>query len=361
MNSIKKHMVVFLYIFFSAGCSLLSTSKTSQPIPLSLESPVSPESEVGSWSGAEVVDAETATLNSLQLVDPYPLYTMSYYAPYEHFSETLKPPASVQGELAWGCSLFAALGDTGNLLFGRNFDWSYSPALLLFTLPSDGYASASMVNLEFLGHPGERGLSLVEQPIEELDFLLSAPYLPIDGVNEMGLAVGMAAVPGENIKPDPGKRSIGSLGIIRELLDHAADVSDAVDIMETYNIDFSGGPQIHYLIADRFGNAVLVEYQGDDTIIIPNAKTWHQATNFTLSSIEAEPSGRCHRYDTLNQRLTASQGKLDPEEGMALLADVSQESTQWSVLYHLSTGEIQVVIGQDYAKSYRFNVKSGEK
>ena len=37
------------------------------------------------------------------------------------------------------------------MFYGRNFDWEFSPALLLFTDPPDGYASVSMVDLTFLG------------------------------------------------------------------------------------------------------------------------------------------------------------------------------------------------------------------
>jgi len=35
--------------------------------------------------------------------------------------------------LAWACSLFAGLGDVEQRLYGRNFDWDHSPAVLLFT------------------------------------------------------------------------------------------------------------------------------------------------------------------------------------------------------------------------------------
>ena len=51
----------------------------------------------------------------------------------------------------WTCSLFAALGDDQEFKFGRNFDWEYSPGLLLFTNPLDGYASVSMVDIAYLG------------------------------------------------------------------------------------------------------------------------------------------------------------------------------------------------------------------
>ncbi len=98
-------------------------------------------------------DEETATLSSLAKIDDYPLYTMHYYGTYKQAASSMKDPAapmslarSTSGEApvqrAWACTLFAALADTKNRLYGRNFDWEYSPALLLFTQPPDGYASA---------------------------------------------------------------------------------------------------------------------------------------------------------------------------------------------------------------------------
>jgi hypothetical protein len=47
------------------------------------------------------------------------------------------------------------------MLFGRNFDYYYSPALLLFTRPPAGYASVSMVDLAVVGF----GWSFTERSI----------------------------------------------------------------------------------------------------------------------------------------------------------------------------------------------------
>jgi len=49
-----------------------------------------------------------------------------------------------------GCSLFATLSISQDHLYVRNFDWRYSPALLLFNRPSDGFTSVSMIDLGYL-------------------------------------------------------------------------------------------------------------------------------------------------------------------------------------------------------------------
>ena len=155
---------------------------------------------------------------------------------------------------AWACSLFAALGDPGNRLYGRNFDWRYSPALLLFTdrPAAGGYASVSLVDIAYFGFD-DGTIDLAALPLAERRALLDAPGWPFDGMNEAGVAVGMAAVPTADERSDRDKPAIGSLGVMREVLDHAGSVDEAVAIFSSYNIDWEGGPPLHYLVADRTG------------------------------------------------------------------------------------------------------------
>ena len=41
---------------------------------------------------------------------------------------------------------------------------------------------------------------------------------------------------------------------------------------------------------------------------------------------------------------------------MALLADVSQPITMWSVVYDMDSGQIAVAMGHDYAQVHHFNL-----
>lgn len=299
------------------------------------------------------------TLNSLEQVNDYPLYTMHYYGAYDDtaFSDVLVdlPPT-------WACSLFTAFADPENKLYGRNFDWEFSPALLLFTDPPDGYASVSMVDIAYLGFPGEQSQNLTDRSLEGRQALLYAPFMPFDGMNERGLAVGMAAVPPGNKKDDPDKETIGALGIIREILDHAATVDEALEIIENYNIDFVGGPPLHYLIADASGSAILVEFYQGEMVVTHNESSWHMATNFIRASAEDSTEGICWRHDILDEQLTESAGKLTVQDAMNLLDEVSQAgSTQWSIVYSMSTGAINVAMGEQYDQVHTFELELVEE
>ena len=326
---------------------LLSSCSAGTPAATSTL-PASPTEDLGGLS-PEAID----TLNSLEKLDDYPFYVMHYAGEYEYPQISSTWPEGID----FSCSLFATLGETGDMVYGRNFDWSMSPALLLFTDPPDGYASASMVDLEFIGINPEASKNLTDLPLVERTTLLSAPSMPFDGMNEYGLTVGMAALPGDyqdHASYDPAKPTTGSIGIIRQILDHARDVDEAVELFKRYNIDFRGGPLIHYLIADPGGKAVLVEFYQGEMVVLPNEDAWHLATNHFRCI--AVGDGGCPRYRTISEQLTATNGQLGPKSAMQLLSDVKQDMTQWSSVYDMTSGDINVVIAGEYDSIYNFHL-----
>jgi hypothetical protein len=310
---------------------------------------------------------EATTLGSLEQVDDYPLYTMHYYGSYAErvasvessergMSASRRVPNVMASLPTWGCSLFAAQGNADEMVYGRNFDWDYSPAVLLFTHPPEGYASVSMVDIAYFGFAGARARGLTDLPLVERQALLDTPRMPFDGMNERGLVVGMAAVSPGQMVPDPDKETTGSLGVIRKILDQAGDVDEAVAILSSYNIDFEGGPPIHYLIADPSGRAALVEFYQGEMVIFYNETPYHLATNFLRASAGASAEGQCRRYDRLSQRLRETEGQMTAQDAMDLLATVSQEGTQWSVVYGISTGDVSVAMERQYGTPHSFHL-----
>jgi choloylglycine hydrolase len=128
-----------------------------------------------------------------------------------------------------------------------------------------------------------------------------------------------------------------------------------VDIIRSYNIDFTGGPPVHYLISDAKRKAVLVEFYRGEMHIFENKQPWHSATNFLRSSVE-DPRGNCWRYDRINTRLNDAKGLLDSNSAMELLGEVAQDSTQWSVVYQMAQLEVSVAMDKDYANVHTFRM-----
>lgn len=343
-------MFTILISLILISCSTRSASRRSTPQP--------------------TLSNETATLLSLEQVDDYPLYTMRYYGTYPGRTRAdapvdLSQPMLVSAQkscgTAWACSLFAALGDEENRLLGRNFDWNFSPALFLFTDPADGYASVSMVDIEYLGFEGDRSKNLIDLSLEERRALLDAPSLPFDGMNEKGLAIGMAAVPGGDMPHDPQRKTLDELEVIREVLDHAGTVDEAIEILDSYNIDMGSVP-IHYLIASASGDAAVVEFFQGGMVVFRNETQWQVATNFLLASTNGNEQGQCWRYDLIEQRLHELGGQVPTKDAFRLLKDVSQDITQWSILYHMTSGTVEVVMGREYSgKHHKFYLEQVDR
>lgn len=299
---------------------------------------------------------QVTSLANLIKVDDHPLYTLTLSG--SHTAKTVdQENMAFNGEQvgSWACSLFAALGDADAFLYGRNFDWEHSPVLLLFTDPPDGYASASLVNLAYLVHP-DKVDHLTEIPVEDRTELLEAPLWPFDGMNEAGLTIGMAAVPDSETPILPDLDAIGSLGVIREVLDHTKTVTEATQLMAQYNIIMDGGPHLHYLIADATGQAVLVELFEGSIHNIPNTLTWHAATNFTASAVHSSTDGKCWRYDTIAEQMIENEGTLSIKQALSLLSAVSQPNTQWSVVYDMSAQNIHIALARNYEVIHSFSM-----
>ena len=287
------------------------------------------------------------------------LLVMHYYGDYG-FDDFLKngvagaanPASSPTSRSPWACTCFAALGSGNDPLLGRNYDYTEVAPLILYTDPPGGYASISMVDVTFLG------VSTEALSWQNRLRLLRAPYYPFDGMNEAGLAVGMMAVPSANGGRDSQKVTLGSLQVIRLVLDHARNVSEAVVLLKNYNVDFSGGPPIHYLMADASGSSVVVEYLNGSPLVINNTSPWQVATNFTLStsSLEAAES-ICSRYKTAYEALRQAGGLFTPAESLSLLKDVSQEITSWSIVYGLTSGEIRLALERDFEHILDFSLE----
>lgn len=348
MTRYRSRATLALLLFLLSGCGRVEPTRRATPAAPAATALAPAPSPTGGLSAAEA-----ATLDSLEKVDGFPLYTMRYYADYVVPSPDTSSRKAGPG---WGCSLFAALGDPQAMVYGRNFDWEYSPALLLFVDPPDGYASVSMVDIAYLGFAGSLAHTILDLPLSDRRGLLGAPYIPFDGLNDQGLAVGMAAVPPGDMQADPSRPTIGSLELIRYVLDHAANVDQALAIFRGYNVEMEGGVPIHYLLADRSGRSVLIEFYQGQSVVLANEAPWHLATNFIRASVGDSPLRQCARYDKIEELLRQEKGRLTTPGAFALLQTVSHVGTQWSIVYSLSTGDVTVAMGRKWGEVHAFRL-----
>lgn len=285
------------------------------------------------------------TIRSLKKIDDFPLYIMRFYGDYELPNYATKVSLSVGIQ----CTCFSTQSESGSQLLGRNFDWEDHPALLLFTDPPTRYASISMVDISYFGY------SKNDDPGKSPGGLMQTPLLPFDGMNEQGLAVGMMAVPSASAPNDPQKQTVGSLLIIRLILDNAKNVEEAIRIFKNFNIDFQGGPPLHYIITDRSKKSVVIEFVDQKLSILPSTQPWQVATNFNITGYSQKSAqAYCGRYQSVWETLEDRTAPFAPLDALSLLKDVSQRNTIWSVVYDTSSLDFLIVMGKKYDQVHRF-------
>jgi hypothetical protein len=291
-------------------------------------------------------DADT-TLASLRRVPGTHMYTMRYTGDYDELAGIAVPGSPSP----FGCSLFYASGDRSRPVYARNFDWDANPALVLYTDPPDGHASVSIVDISYLGV--RTGVDPLTDDSARRE-LLDAPLLPFDGMNAKGLVVGLAADESGRAERVPGRPTVGSVRILRLMLDHAATVDEALAFFDRYNVDFDGGPPLHYLIADASGASVVVEFVDGRRVVIRGGPPWQALTNFRLAGADDGVKQADRRYATARAALDARAGALDWRQSLDVLRAVAQPHTQWSVIYEPSSGAVHLVARQDWASVHEF-------
>ena len=265
----------------------------------------------------------------------------------------------------FGCTTFNATTPTGDKLFARNYDYMDSPSMTVWTHPEDGYASISTVSLYFMGYGGS---FLPEDMLTSL-LTLIAPYMPVDGMNEKGLSIGVLELETPETFQQTEKKDITTTAIIRTVLDHAADVDEAIEIFNSYDMhDLLGvGCTYHYQIADAKGNTAVIEYaNGETTVLRPDETGILIAANFWLAEGVDDPDGAGQdRYDTAKKMLEDKNYIVTEDEAMDILDATHIEnedlhgficSTTWSVVFNNTDKTYNLCSMYDFDKEYKFSV-----
>ena len=292
------------------------------------------------------------------------------------------------------CSAFTADTQSGDRVFGRNYDFSATNTAIVYTDPGEGrHASYSTIDLSFLGLDADKDVETIGQKF----LTLAAPYVPLDGINDAGVACGIfMSYQGEG-KGTPtdtqtDKPDITSTTLLRLILDYADSVEDAVALAQQYDLHDSASSCFHYMVADSTGRSAILEWVGtdadhdadgaqrqlnvlwNDTDALSDSADWQVVTNFIKTpgyydGTTAERKG-LDRYEHLTAALRETDGIVaDKDAAMGLLASVgrrtwdnddSNSNTVHSVVYDLTDKSVLWVGNEHYGEeAYTFEFQLG--
>ena len=229
--------------------------------------------------------------------------------------------------------------------------------MIVSSRPEEGYASVSTVNTDFI-QAGGVDISSLPDTAQAIIGL----YAPLDGMNEEGFAVSVNMIEDDQtIEQDTDRPDITTTTAIRLLLDRAANVEDAIDLLSQYDFHASMGMMIHLALSDAEGNSVAVEYVDNEMVVIETPVV----TNFFLAEGEKYGIGTAQshtRYDILSETL-AEQETMTEAEVRDALNSVSKEnfgefeSTEWSIVMNQETKELTYYHRENYDQGYTISVE----
>ena len=188
-------------------------------------------------------------------------------------------------------------------------------------------------------------------PIEKRKSLLNSVFFTPDGMNECGVAVALAALRGVKTNVDKNRRSIFITCLVREILDHAKNIDEAVEICRIYNV-YDNSESIvshHLLISDSSGKSAITEYNGGEWKVMLNKNPWQVVTNSPLYEVpERKRIKACRRYKKASSLLNKANGDVDWKAGMNILKKVSLKGTQWSTICDMKSKEIYISLYRNY-------------
>lgn len=285
------------------------------------------------------------------------------------------------------CSSFTAKTKDGDVLFGRNYDFSKTNTCIVFTEKNEGRHSAiSTVDLQFLGIDVNKN---VEGLMDKIT-CLAAAYAPLDGINDAGVSCGiyMTYQGGEETvatDQNTDKPDFTSTTLLRLILDYADNVEEAVEIASAYDLHDSAKTSYHYMVADASGKSVILEwvngtdatdndgskrelkvtYNDNDAHIgdMEAATDYQVITNFVIQpgyydGSPAEDKKGYDRYERIYEELNKTNGIVEDEKSaMDILGIVGRRSwknddgngcTVHSVVYNLTDKTMMWIPNENY-------------
>lgn len=294
--------------------------------------------------------SEMAALTTVKQISDHPYYTMTY----ENFdySELLNEELSDNNAVIQyyknkffksAAAIVPGKNENENIpkgsvaFFGRTFIDTYmkgriynsydAPLAMIITKPENGYKAWNIVDLSDVGLQSEENL---DQWYSNAFQTVAASYCVSEGINQEGLSVSLISCPTANCT-DSQKANITPSLAVRLMLDRAATVQNAIDVLDGYDIDFSGGAY-HFFVSEKTGNSAVIEYvNGKMSVTYPESESYHQVCSNKMEDTSVASSmkdfgdkySETTLYNQLNKELSSAE-----KNGSGMSQDYAQDRIQ---------------------------------
>jgi predicted choloylglycine hydrolase len=240
---------------------------------------------------------------------------------------------------------------------GRNFDYPSAVGLILHTIPDRGYESITTFNVDFYGF----GQDYKPEGLKNQLMALTGLFVALDGINEKGLAVA-DLIAGDSVETHQrtNKPDLTTTGAIRYMLNNAANVGEALELLNGIDMHSDIGSAHHYAISDASGRSVVVEYVDNQMVVTESpAVTNHYLCEAKRNVGLTEGDDR---YDRLCQRLDQAGGTMNEKQLTEAIEEVSQPEregflgTAWTMVMNLKHPSVTYYSRRHFNKPFHFKL-----
>lgn len=231
-------------------------------------------------------------------------------------------------------------GESQELVFGKNYDWSIGHGLLVVN--RRGVAKSALLE------PSDRPVSWVSR-YGSVTFNQYGRELPNGGMNEAGLVVEVMWLD-DTVWPAPDQRpAIGALEWVQYQLDRFEKTADVVRAAASVRV--TSDAEIHWLVCDATGDCATIEFlegkmvahHGKDLPVPALANHTYKASLESLRRKRAagkvpQGSGSLERFTRAADLIRDDKPTGQPavRRAFEILDSVAQGSyTQWSIVYDM--------------------------
>ena len=258
----------------------------------------------------------------------------------------------------FGCSALTVKTPDGGVLMGRNFDYPSAIGVIMHTIPDRGYESISTFNVEFYAF----GEDYKPEGFANQYLALTGLFVALDGINEKGFAMA-DLMAGDTIvthqrtqKPD-----LTTTGAIRYLLNNAANVDEALDLLKGIDMHSDIGSAHHFAMADASGKSVVVEYVDNQMVVVDSpavANHYLCEAKHNVGLLEGDD-----RYDKLCERYEQTHGVMDTNTLTEAIKAVSQPEvkgkflgTAWTMVMDLTNPSVTYYSRRHFNKPFHLKI-----
>lgn len=271
-----------------------------------------------------------------------------------------KPEISTSKQ-AYGCSALTVSTPDGDILMGRNFDFPSAIGVVMHCIPDKGYETITTFNVEFYGF----GEGFKPEGFKNQYMALTGLFVALDGINEKGLAIA-DLMAGDNVEThqNTSKPDLTTTAAIPYMLKNAANVDEALKLLESIDMHSDIGSAHHYAMADATGKRVVVEYVDNKMVVVESpAVANHYLCQQKLNAGLEEGD---NRYANLCERFAETKGVMNQEQLTDAIASVSQPEregflgTAWTMVMDLKHPSITYYSRRHFNKPFTFKLQTAK-